>query len=55
MTDTDLFARINTELFSAEDAAIAAAFEKVATENKVATAIRNGMSSQEAFATFGVM
>ncbi|MDO6732550.1 RraA family protein [Marinovum sp. 2_MG-2023] len=40
---------------SAEDAAIAAAFEKVATENKVATAIRNGMSSQEAFATFGVM
>ncbi|MCT8160665.1 RraA family protein [Pseudoruegeria sp. SHC-113] len=38
-----------------EAEAIAAAFEKAATENRVATAIRAGMSSQEAFATFGVM
>lgn len=34
---------------------IALALEKVATENEVAKAIRGGMSSQEAFATFGVM
>ncbi|WP_424927117.1 RraA family protein [Amaricoccus tamworthensis] len=39
----------------AEEEAITAAFKKAATENKVAEAIRNGMSSQEAFATFGVM
>lgn len=38
-----------------EDQAIAAALEKLATENEVAKAIRAGMSTQEAFATFGVM
>ncbi|SIN76702.1 RraA family protein [Vannielia litorea] len=38
-----------------EDEAIAAAFQKASTENRVAEAIRGGMSSQEAFATFGVM
>lgn len=39
----------------AEEEAIARAFEKVATENKVRTAIQNGMSTVEAFETFGVM
>ncbi|TCL10310.1 regulator of RNase E activity RraA [Shimia isoporae] len=39
----------------AEKEAIALALEKVATENEVANAIRKGMSSQDAFATFGVM
>ncbi len=34
---------------------ITLALKKVATENEVAKAIRGGMSSQEAFATFGVM
>lgn len=38
-----------------EQEAIARALEKVRTENKVAEAIRNGMSTVEAFATFGVM
>lgn len=38
-----------------EDAAIAGALEKVSTESKVAIAIRNGMSTREAFDTFGVM
>ncbi|MEM8657537.1 MAG: RraA family protein [Pseudomonadota bacterium] len=38
-----------------EDEAIEAAFAKAATESDVAKAIRNGMSSQEAFETFGVM
>lgn len=38
-----------------EDEAIQAAHEKVATEDKVATAIRAGMSTREAFDTFGVM
>lgn len=33
----------------------AKALEKVSTENKVRTAIRNGMSTVEAFKTFGVM
>jgi regulator of RNase E activity RraA len=40
---------------AAETQAIAAALEKVATENEVAKAIKAGMSTQEAFATFGVM
>lgn len=39
----------------AEEEAIAKAFEKVATENKVRLAIQNGMSTVEAFETFGVM
>lgn len=38
-----------------EEQAIAAAIEKVATESEVAVAIRNGMSTQEAYKTFGVM
>lgn len=40
---------------AAEQEAITRALEKVRTENKVAAAIRNGMSTVEAFATFGVM
>ncbi|TPM07263.1 MULTISPECIES: RraA family protein [unclassified Mesorhizobium] len=39
----------------AEKEAIERALEKVSTENKVATAIRDGMSACEAFRTFGVM
>lgn len=39
----------------AEEEAIAKAFEKVATENKVRLAIQNGMSTVEAFEKFGVM
>lgn len=39
----------------AEKEAIERALEKVSTENKVATAIRGGMSACEAFRTFGVM
>jgi 4-hydroxy-4-methyl-2-oxoglutarate aldolase len=39
----------------AADEAIAKAFEKVSTENRVRTAIQNGMSTVEAFETFGVM
>ena len=39
----------------AETEAIALAFEKVATENKVRIAIQNGMSTVEAFEKFGVM
>ncbi len=38
-----------------EEEVIAAAHEKVATEDAVAKAIRGGMSSREAFDTFGVM
>lgn len=38
-----------------EKEAISLALEKVSTENKVADAIRNGMSTVDAFATFGVM
>jgi regulator of RNase E activity RraA len=39
----------------AEKEAIERALDKVSTENKVATAIRNGMSACKAFRTFGVM
>lgn len=39
----------------AEDEAIARALEKASTENRVAIAIRDGMSACEALATFGVM
>ncbi len=39
----------------AEDEAIRKALEKASTENKVRQAIRNGMSTVEAFKTFGVM
>lgn len=39
----------------AEKEAFARAFEKVATENEVAVAIRNGMTTVEAFERFGVM
>lgn len=39
----------------AADEAITRAFEKAATENKVRTAIQNGMSTVDAFETFGVM
>jgi 4-hydroxy-4-methyl-2-oxoglutarate aldolase len=38
-----------------EQQAIELALEKVRTENQVAVAIRGGMSTVEAFATFGVM
>ena len=38
-----------------EGEAVAAALAKVSTENKVATAIRGGMSAREAFETFGVL
>ena len=40
---------------AAEDEAIRRALEKAATENRVAEAIRTGMSTVEAFKTFGVM
>lgn len=40
---------------AAEAEAIARALEKANTENRVAVAIRGGMSAQEAFETFGVM
>ncbi|MCJ7873367.1 RraA family protein [Phaeobacter sp. J2-8] len=40
---------------AAETEAIERALQKVATENQVADAIRNGMSTVEAFETFGVM
>lgn len=40
---------------SIEEEAIAAAEEKMATENQVAIAIKDGMSSQDAFRNFGVM
>jgi 4-hydroxy-4-methyl-2-oxoglutarate aldolase len=39
----------------AAEEAIARAFEKASTENKVRLAIQNGMSTVEAFETFGVM
>jgi regulator of RNase E activity RraA len=39
----------------AEEEAIARALEKSSTENRVATAIKGGMSACEALATFGVM
>jgi len=39
----------------AEEEAIRKALEKASTENKVRDAIRNGMSTVEAFRTFGVM
>ena len=38
-----------------EAEAVARALEKVRTENQVASAIRNGMSTREAFDVFGVM
>jgi regulator of RNase E activity RraA len=38
-----------------EDEAVPLAIEKVRGENKVADAIRGGMSAQEAFDTFGIM
>jgi 4-hydroxy-4-methyl-2-oxoglutarate aldolase len=38
-----------------ESEAVAAALAKASTENKVATAIRGGMSAREAFETFGVL
>ena len=39
----------------AEAEAVEAALAKAATENRVATAIRGGMSAREAFETFGVL
>jgi regulator of RNase E activity RraA len=39
----------------AEEEAIRKALEKASTENRVRTAIHNGMSTVEAFKTFGVM
>ena len=38
-----------------ENEAVERAIEKARTENKVALAIRNGMSAREAFDSFGVM
>jgi hypothetical protein len=35
--------------------AVAAALAKASTENKVAAAIRGGMSARQAFETFGVL
>ena len=40
---------------SAEEEAIRRALEKAATENQVADAIKKGMSTMEAFKTYGVM
>ena len=40
---------------AAEQEAIRRALEKAETENQVAVAIRSGMSTVDAFATFGVM
>lgn len=40
---------------SVEDEAVARAVEKAATENEVATAIRNGMPAKQAFDEFGVL
>ena len=40
---------------AAEAEAVARAIEKATTENRVAAAIRGGMSAREAFDTFGVM
>lgn len=40
---------------AAEQQAVAGALEKASTENRVATAIRQGMSAREAFDTFGVL
>ena len=40
---------------AAEEEAIRRALEKASTENKVRDAIQNGMSTVEAFRTFGVM
>ena len=40
---------------SVEQEVVAAALDKAATENKVAIAIRTGMSAREAFETFGVL
>ncbi len=40
---------------SVEQKAVAAALDKASTENRVATAIRGGMSAREAFETFGVL
>jgi regulator of RNase E activity RraA len=40
---------------SVEQEAVAAALDKVSVENKVAIAIRAGMSAREAFAKFGVL
>ncbi len=40
---------------SVEQEAVAAALDKASTENRVATAIRGGMSAREAFDTFGVL
>ncbi|MDQ0390313.1 RraA family protein [Labrys monachus] len=39
----------------AEREAVGRALEKIATENQVAAAIRQGMSAKEAFETFGVL
>ena len=39
----------------AEEEAIEPAIRKAETENRVAVAIRGGMSATEAFTTFGVM
>jgi regulator of RNase E activity RraA len=39
----------------AEQHVLRLALEKARTENRVATAIRDGMSACEAFSTFGVM
>ena len=44
-----------TEVDKAAEEAITKAFEKVSTENKVRLAIQNGMSTVEAFETFGVL
>jgi hypothetical protein len=38
-----------------EGEAVAAALANASTENKVATAIRGGMSAREAFESFGVL
>jgi 4-hydroxy-4-methyl-2-oxoglutarate aldolase len=40
---------------AAEEEAIRRALEKAGTENRVRSAIQNGMSTVDAFKTFGVM
>jgi 4-hydroxy-4-methyl-2-oxoglutarate aldolase len=40
---------------AAEQEVVAKALEKASTENLVRTAIKNGMGTVEAFATFGVL
>ena len=46
---------LGTRAAAAEEEALTRAFEKLEGENLVRVAIENGMSTVEAFRTFGVM